>query len=272
MVYISKVYTKFGDKGETMLADGSTAPKNSLRVECYGGVDELNATIGMVRLELGRETPRENTDFGARADATLARIQQELFNLGSELSTPRAATGNIRLKIEALHIQRLEQEIDALNEKLSPLTSFILPGGGPASTAAHLARTVCRRAERRTVELATKKPCDPKAFVISTGSATTFSYSLAPRPRPLATMRSSGIRRTPDGTTKISLRVPAHGSAFFGGTHRRCRGELHQELLPAQLRLRAADPGRDPSLARLWKVLDYDGRVLPSSVVESEKA
>ena len=154
MVYISKVYTKFGDAGQTMLASGDTVGKDSPRVRAYGEVDELNATFGLVRLELGRE-PRahEHAEFVATLDAELVRIQQELFNLGAERATPSAAEGGARLKVEQRHIDALEQSIDRYNESLEPLRSFILPGGGPTGSAAHLARTVCRRAERELVGL-----------------------------------------------------------------------------------------------------------------------
>ena len=156
MVYISKVYTKFGDQGETMLASGDTVPKDSPRVAAYGEVDELNATIGLVRVELARDpgaSSEAGKQFATRVDATLARVQQELFDLGAELAEPRATEGKARLKIYDEDIEALEREIDQLNEKLEPLRSFVLPGGGPVGAAAHLARTVCRRAERRAVAL-----------------------------------------------------------------------------------------------------------------------
>jgi cob(I)alamin adenosyltransferase len=154
MVYISKVYTKFGDEGQTMLASGATVRKDSPRVRAYGEVDELNATLGLVRLELGRE-PRgqEHAEFVATLDDELGRIQQELFNLGAELATPEAAEGGSKLKVEQRHIDALEKSIDRYNESLEPLRSFILPGGGPTGAASHLARTVCRRAERELIAL-----------------------------------------------------------------------------------------------------------------------
>lgn len=188
MVYISKVYTKFGDKGETMLADGTTVPKTAARVQAYGEVDELNATIGLVRLELSREpradqAPELTTDI----DGTLGRVQQELFNLGAELATPAAVDGNSKLKVTDSHIERLEQAIDRLNEDLEPLQSFILPGGGPVGTASHLARTVCRRAERRVVGLAHEHPIRPETqrylnrlsdylFVLGRAAARAYGY------------------------------------------------------------------------------------------------
>jgi cob(I)alamin adenosyltransferase len=154
MVYISKVYTRFGDEGQTMLASGDTVLKSSLRVRAYGEVDELNATIGLVRLELGRDPKAaEQPDFCAALDRELGRIQQELFNLGAELATPAAAEGGARLKVELRHIDALEASIDRYNDALEPLRSFILPGGGPTGASAHLARTVCRRAERQVVDL-----------------------------------------------------------------------------------------------------------------------
>ncbi|MFV8755308.1 cob(I)yrinic acid a,c-diamide adenosyltransferase [Nannocystaceae bacterium ST9] len=166
MVYISKVYTKFGDEGQTMLASGDTVGKDSPRVRAYGEVDELNATLGLVRLELGRE-PRahEHAAFVAALDGELGRIQQELFNLGAELATPSAAEGGARLKVEARHVDALERSIDAYNESLEPLRSFILPGGGPTGSAAHLARTVCRRAERELIGLTRLEPVRSEARI-----------------------------------------------------------------------------------------------------------
>jgi cob(I)alamin adenosyltransferase len=154
MVYISKVYTKFGDEGQTMLASGDTVDKDHPRVRAYGEVDELNATLGLVRLELGRELGPRDDAFRGGLDGELARIQQELFNLGAELATPSAVEGGARLRVEQRHIDALEQAIDRHNAELEPLRSFILPGGGPTGSAAHLARTVCRRAERDIVTLA----------------------------------------------------------------------------------------------------------------------
>lgn len=154
MVYISKVYTKSGDGGDTMLASGGKVRKYAPRIEAYGAVDELNACIGMVRMEVAREPRRTGAEVVLdEIDAQLACIQQELFDLGAELATAERKEGGTTLEVADRHVSRLEKELDAWNDPLPPLTSFILPGGGPIGTACHLARTVCRRAERRTVEL-----------------------------------------------------------------------------------------------------------------------
>ena len=163
VVYISKVYTKSGDEGQTMLASGACVPKDAPRIRAYGDVDELNAVIGLVRLEVSREPRREGAEvFLEELDAQLARIQQELFNLGAELATPEAATmdpADRRMpRVEDRHVERLENEIDGWNAALEPLRSFVLPGGGPVGAVCHLARTVCRRAERELVTLARDEP------------------------------------------------------------------------------------------------------------------
>ena len=146
MVLLNRIYTRTGDAGSTRLASGEKVSKASARVEAYGGVDELNAVIGMARLE---------TAGDEALDALLARIQNDLFDLGADLATPTAKPGaREALRIVAAQVERLESEIDALNDGLEPLTSFILPGGSRASSALHLARTVCRRAERAAVAFA----------------------------------------------------------------------------------------------------------------------
>jgi cob(I)alamin adenosyltransferase len=167
MVYISKVYTKFGDWGDTMLASGDTVGKDTARVASYGDVDELNAVLGMLRVELSRAQSSAIGDQGAflgELDLSLARIQQELFDLGAELAEPGAVAGKARLRVEDSDVIRIEQELDALNDALSPLTSFILPGGGPVGATAHLARTVCRRAERKAVALSRHEPVRGEAL------------------------------------------------------------------------------------------------------------
>lgn len=165
MVYISKVYTKFGDRGDTMLASGDTVGKDAPRVAAYGEVDELNAVVGLLRVELARPgEPAGPREFLAELDAQLAQIQQELFDLGAELATPGATEGKAPLRVEEADVTRLEQELDRWNEDLPPLRSFILPGGGPPGAWAHLARTVCRRAERTVVALSRVEPVRDEAI------------------------------------------------------------------------------------------------------------
>ncbi len=144
MVVLNKIYTRTGDKGETALGDGSRVAKHALRVSAYGTVDETNAAIGLARLHAAGEM-----------DAALGRIQNDLFDLGADLCTPEAdAPARERLRVVAAQVDRLEAEIDAMNADLSPLRSFILPGGTALAAHLHLCRTVCRRAERLAVDLA----------------------------------------------------------------------------------------------------------------------
>jgi cob(I)alamin adenosyltransferase len=162
MVRLTRIYTRGGDKGETSLGDGSRVAKQSLRVEAFGTVDEANAAIGLVRLHIA-------AGGDAETDAMLARIQNELFDLGADLCTPetgrRAAVDRKggALRVTAAQVERLEQEIDAINETLAPLNSFVLPGGTPAAAYLHLARTVTRRAERLVCALAASEPVNPEA-------------------------------------------------------------------------------------------------------------
>ncbi len=159
MVYISKVYTRSGDTGQTSLADGSRAAKDAPRVGAYGDVDELNAILGLTRTEIARAPAGEqHRAFLILLDDQLARIQQEMFNLGAELAHPGAAGGAAKRVVEQRHVDQLEHEIDAFNQNLEPLKSFVLPGGGPVGASLHLARTVCRRAERKLVTLAVSDP------------------------------------------------------------------------------------------------------------------
>jgi cob(I)alamin adenosyltransferase len=156
MVRIDKIVTKAGDKGRTRLATGEPVSKASARVEAYGAVDEVNSAIGVARL---------HTTADPLLDPILDRAQNDLFDLGADLATPHADD----LKFEPLRIQesqtlRLEAEIDALNEKLSPLTSFILPGGSPAAAHLHLARAIARRAERAIVALSELEEISPEAI------------------------------------------------------------------------------------------------------------
>ena len=149
MVVLNCIYTRTGDDGTTALGTGERRPKYDLRIAAYGTVDELNACIGIARLHTAEE---------ATVDAMLARIQNDLFDLGADLCTPETAKGKgpggARLAVTDAQVTRLEQEIDAVNAELSPLRSFVLPGGTPAAAYLHLARTVCRRGERLMVELA----------------------------------------------------------------------------------------------------------------------
>ena len=146
MVVLNRIYTRTGDDGTTALGSGERRPKYDLRVAAYGTVDEVNAAIGMARLHTGGDE---------LMDAMLARIQNDLFDLGADLCSPEKGKGpgGERLAIVESQVTRLEQEIDALNGELDPLRSFVLPGGSPAAAALHVARTVCRRAERMIVEL-----------------------------------------------------------------------------------------------------------------------
>jgi len=147
MVTLNRIYTRTGDAGTTRLATGEEVSKTHPRVAAYGAVDETNACVGLVR---------QHTTSDPELDGILARIQNDLFDLGADLATPESDKPLAwePLRILAGQVERLEQEIDLLNGELSDLTSFVLPGGSPASAALHLARTVCRRAERETVSLA----------------------------------------------------------------------------------------------------------------------
>ena len=140
MVTLTQIYTRGGDQGKTSLGDGVRVAKHSLRVQAYGTVDELNATLGLVRLHTVGE---------AEAEQMLMRIQNDLFDLGADLCRPgNDASDETTLRIQETQVLRLEREIDQMNAELAPLTSFVLPGGSPAAAHLHLARTVCRRAER----------------------------------------------------------------------------------------------------------------------------
>lgn len=146
MVTLNRIYTRTGDGGSTRLATGAPVSKASLRVEAYGGVDETNATVGLAR---------QHTAADAVLDAMLERIQNDLFDLGADLATPEQH-GKPEwepLRILDGQVERLEREIDQLNGEMEPLTSFVLPAGSAAAAALHMARTVCRRAERTCVAL-----------------------------------------------------------------------------------------------------------------------
>lgn len=156
MVVLNKIYTRTGDKGTTALGSGERVRKDSLRVSAYGTVDETNAAIGMARVHLAGLT------FSVDVDAILGRIQNDLFDLGADLCLPDRGKPlpYEPLRVEPSQVDRLEREIDAMNAELKPLRSFILPGGSAGAAALHVARTVCRRAERLLVEL-TAEPDEP---------------------------------------------------------------------------------------------------------------
>ncbi len=147
MVVLTKIYTKTGDDGTTALGSGERVPKTAARIEAYGTVDETNAAIGMARLMLGPD----QRDVAAM----LARIQNDLFDLGADLCVPDRGEPlpYTPLRIKDAQAERLEREIDAMNGEMAPLASFVLPGGSNAGAALHLARTICRRAERHIVRL-----------------------------------------------------------------------------------------------------------------------
>jgi len=151
MVVLNRIYTRTGDDGTTALGTGERRKKYDLRIAAYGTVDELNAAIGLARL---------HTTQAAAVDALLARVQNDLFDLGADLCSPGnkgKGPQGARLAVTEDQVARLEQEIDTLNTALAPLRSFVLPGGTPAAAHLHLARTICRRAERLVVELADKQ-------------------------------------------------------------------------------------------------------------------
>jgi cob(I)alamin adenosyltransferase len=153
MVKLTRIYTRGGDKGKTSLGDGARVAKQSPRVAAFGTVDEANAAIGLARLHTDGE-----------ADRMLARIQNDLFDLGADLCTPEGGRrGAGALRIVAAQVKRLESEIDALNASLAPLNSFVLPGGSQAAAYLHLARTVTRRAERLVCALAVEEKINPEA-------------------------------------------------------------------------------------------------------------
>lgn len=154
MVTLSRIYTKGGDQGRTSLGDGTRVAKHTARVAAYGTVDEANATIGLARLHAVDE-----------ADAMLARIQNDLFDLGADLCRPDSDFADAKaLRVQDSQVERLEREIDGMNEELAPLSSFVLPGGTPAAACLHLARTVTRRAERLVCELAEAEAINPAAI------------------------------------------------------------------------------------------------------------
>ncbi len=150
---ITRVYTRTGDSGTTGLVGGQRVPKDDLRIECYGTVDELNSVLGLVRAEL------DATGVLPDLDAFLGHTQHHLFDLGSLLATMPKDQSDAMPKITAAHITALEKSMDAANEDLAPLKSFVLPGGSRLNALLHLARTVCRRAERHVAHLHREGGC-----------------------------------------------------------------------------------------------------------------
>jgi cob(I)alamin adenosyltransferase len=157
MIKLNRIYTRTGDNGTTGLVRGPRRRKDDLRIEAYGTVEEANAAIGLARL---------NSGGMPKVDTVLARIQNDLFDVGSDLATPGEDNDAVRPALRATAAQTawLERQIDHFNEALAPLTSFVLPGGTPLAAALHLARTVTRRAERLAVALAAREPVNPEAL------------------------------------------------------------------------------------------------------------
>jgi cob(I)alamin adenosyltransferase len=152
MIALTRIYTRTGDRGSTALGSGKRVSKTHLRIEAFGTVDETNAAVGLARLHTALP------EF-AVLDAMLARIQNELFDVGADLCLPETAKrhGRAPLRLLPAQVSRLESEIDALNEGLAPLRSFVLPGGHAAAAHLHLCRTICRRAERLIVALSSRR-------------------------------------------------------------------------------------------------------------------
>ena len=154
MIKLNKIYTKTGDGGDTALGDGERVLKDSLRVSAYGNVDELNASIGIIRLDA-------NTEFKRK----LKNIQNDLFDIGADLCVPISEKNKDRLRLSTNQIETLELEIDEMNSILEPLNSFVLPGGCRSATFLHMARTICRRAERSVVSLRSHEKINDNTLV-----------------------------------------------------------------------------------------------------------
>lgn len=164
MVKLNKIYTRTGDKGQTGLGDGTRVAKHSVRVAAYGTVDEAGAVIGLARAEAEKPGHAGPEGIGTAAEM-LTRIQNDLFDLGADLCTPEARDPKYPpLRMAARQVTRLEAEIDAMNQALKPLDTFVLPGGGALSAWLHLGRTVVRRAERLIVETAEAESINPQAI------------------------------------------------------------------------------------------------------------
>jgi cob(I)alamin adenosyltransferase len=155
-IALNRIYTKTGDKGETHLAGGQRVPKDSPRIECYGTVDELNAFVGMACVSAAEAVPQ--------LAVILRRVQHELFNLGSMLATKPEDMHPKQARVTPVEVAQLEHEIDQANAELTPLRSFVLPGGSRLNTELHACRTICRRAERIAVSLSREEPVPPEAI------------------------------------------------------------------------------------------------------------
>ena len=154
MIKLNKIYTKTGDGGDTALGDGERVLKDSLRVSAYGNVDELNASIGIITLYANTELKRK-----------LKNIQNDLFDIGADLCVPISEKNKDRLRLSTNQIETLELEIDEMNSILEPLNSFVLPGGCRSATFLHMARTICRRAERSVVSLRSKEEINDNTLI-----------------------------------------------------------------------------------------------------------
>lgn len=155
MVKLNKIYTRTGDKGDTGIASGQRLPKHDIRIEASGTVDEANSAIGIARLH----------DEAKTYDLSLKRIQHDMFDLGADLSTVITRKNDDALRITDKQVERLEQEMDVMNEWLTPLDSFVLPGGSPLAAHLHMARAIVRRAERVVCALAEKETINPAAIL-----------------------------------------------------------------------------------------------------------
>jgi cob(I)alamin adenosyltransferase len=154
-IALNRIYTRTGDMGDTHLAGGQRVPKDSARIECYGTVDELNAFVGMACFTAAEQVPE--------LAVILRRVQHELFNLGSILATRPEDVHPRQARITTVEIEQLEREIDQANAELTPLRSFVLPGGSRLNTELHACRTICRRTERAAVKLSREEPIPPEA-------------------------------------------------------------------------------------------------------------
>ena len=197
MVTLTRIYTRGGDSGQTSLGRGERVAKHDPRVEAYGTVDEANSVIGLARSAIAR-TPL-GVPHHAQADAMLARIQNDLFDLGADLCTPEgeAKRGEQALRIVASQVERLEHEIDAMNAELEPLKSFILPGGSEAAAWLHLARTVARRAERRMTAARRRAADQPRGDQVHQPPVRPSVRAGAAAERQRRQRRALGARRRP---------------------------------------------------------------------------